>query len=94
MRALGCAFKRALPKVNAAARYSQGLKEIFGLATMAHRMGLMGTAFLLATSAAHAADSVSASSQNGYSRLSFAFAPSGHVTAVTDGSVLTLSFDR
>ena len=64
------------------------------MATMAHRMGLMGTAFLLATSAAHAADSVSASSQNGYSRLSFAFAPSGHVTAVTDGSVLTLSFDR
>lgn len=57
-------------------------------------MGLIGTAFLLAASAAHAADSVSASNQNGYSRLSFAFAPSGQVTAATDGSVLTLSFDR
>ena len=54
----------------------------------------MGAAFLLAASAAHAADSVSASSQNGYSRLSFAFAPAGHVTAASDGSVLTLSFDR
>ena len=54
----------------------------------------MGAAILLTASAAHAADSVSASSQNGYSRLNFAFAPSGHVTAASDGSVLTLSFDR
>jgi hypothetical protein len=43
---------------------------------------------------AYAADTVSASSQNGYSRLSFAFAPTGHVTAASDGSVLIFSFDR
>jgi hypothetical protein len=71
-----------------------GLKGIFGLARAAHRIGLIGAALLLATVAAHAADSVSASSQNGYSRLNFVFAPAGHVTAATDGSVLTLSFDR
>jgi hypothetical protein len=60
----------------------------------------MAAAFLLAASAAHAAgpvpagDKVSATSQEGYSRLSFYFAPAGHVTATTDGSVLILSFDR
>ncbi len=49
---------------------------------------------LLAAMPARAADTVSASNQNGYSRLSFSFAPTGHVTAASDGSVLTLSFDR
>ena len=43
---------------------------------------------------ARAADTVSASSQDGYSRLSFTFAPAGHVSATSTGSVLTLSFDR
>ena len=57
-------------------------------------MGLIGAAFLLALAPARAADSVSATSQNGYSRLSFDFSPEGHVTAADDGSVLTLSFDR
>jgi len=54
-------------------------------------------ALLLALAAARpaqAADSVSASSQNGFSRLSFAFEPAGHVKAAYDGSVLTLTFDR
>jgi hypothetical protein len=76
------------------------LEGNFGVATKAHRIGLMAAAFLLAASAAHAADpiqagdKVSASSQNGYSRLSFVFVPAGHVTAASDGSVLTLSFNR
>ena len=64
------------------------------MATKATSIGLIGTALLLAVLPAHAADTVSASSQNGYSRLSFAFAPAGHVVAASDGSVLTLSFDR
>ena len=67
------------------------------MATGKHSIGLIGTALLLALVAAlpaQAADTVSASSQNGYSRLSFAFNPAGHVTAASDGSVLTLSFDR
>jgi hypothetical protein len=69
------------------------------LATKAHRIGMTGAALLLAalaifTGQARAADTVSASSQNGYSRLSFSFAPTGHVTAASDGSVLILSFDR
>jgi len=70
------------------------LKGIFGLATRAHRIGLIGAALLLAAGQARAADTVSASSQNGYSRLNFNFAPAGTVKAVSDGSVLTLSFDR
>jgi hypothetical protein len=62
-------------------------------------MGLMGAALFAAAlplvcGPAYAADTVSASSQNGYSRLSFTFAPDGHVTATSDGSVLTFSFDR
>ena len=64
------------------------------MATRAFSIGLIGTALLLAPLAAHAADTVSASSPGGYSRLSFAFEPAGHVTAASDGSVLTLSFDR
>ena len=45
-------------------------------------------------STAQAADTVTASSQNSYSRLSSTtFAPAGHVTAA-NGGVLTLSFDR
>ena len=51
-------------------------------------------ALLLAALPAHAADTVTASNQNGYSRLNFNFAPQAHVTAAVAGSVLTLSFDR
>ncbi len=58
----------------------------------------MGAALLLApllcAAPAFAADTVSASNQNGYSRLNFEFAPAGKVTAASDGSVLTLTFDR
>jgi hypothetical protein len=51
-------------------------------------------ALLVAIPPARAADTVSASSQNGYSRLSFSFSPDGHVRAQSNGSVLTLIFDR
>jgi hypothetical protein len=67
------------------------------LATLRHSIGLIGAALLFASIAvwpAHAADQVSATSQGGYSRLSFIFSPAGHVTAASNGSVLTLSFDR
>jgi hypothetical protein len=67
------------------------------LAIGKHSIGLIGAALLLSFALVrpvHAADTVSASSQNGYSRLSFAFEPAGHITAANDGSVLTFSFDR
>ncbi len=67
------------------------------MAISRHTIGLIGAASLFASIAvwpAHAADQVSASSQNGYSRLNFTFSPAGHVTATSDGSVLILSFDR
>ena len=56
-------------------------------------LGMIAAA-LLAALPARAADTVNASSQNGFSRLNFAFAPAGTVKAASNGSVLTLSFDR
>lgn len=67
-----------------------GLKE---LATFTRVMSLTGLA-LLASLPARAADSVTAPPQSGFVRLAFDFAPAAKVTAVTQDSVLTLSFDR
>ena len=56
-------------------------------------MGLAAAA-LLAAAPARADDSVTASNQDGYSRLTFDFAPLAHVRASVEGGVLTLRFDR
>ena len=64
------------------------------MVSTARIIGLAGLVFAAALAPARAADSVSASDQDGYSRLSFTFAPAGHVTAAVNGSVLTLTFNR
>ncbi len=64
------------------------------MANKARIFGLTGLALAAALLPARAADTVSAANQSGYSRLSFAFAPTGHVQAAITGTVLTLSFDR
>jgi hypothetical protein len=43
---------------------------------------------------AHAGDSVTTSTANGFARLLFTLAPTAHVTANADGGVLTIGFDR
>ncbi len=56
-------------------------------------LGLAGLA-LLPSLPAHAADTVAAVPQSGFVRLNFSFAPAAHVTATTQGGILTLAFDR
>jgi hypothetical protein len=56
--------------------------------------GLAGLALAAGLMSAHAADSVTASNQDGYSRLSFTFAPAAHVKAEITGGVFVLTFDR
>ncbi|HWC61995.1 MAG TPA: hypothetical protein VG501_00125, partial [Rhizomicrobium sp.] len=63
-------------------------------AILARLIGAVIGAALLSAAPALAADTVSAVNQNGYSRLRFSFSPESHVTASSDGSVLTLAFDR
>ena len=63
------------------------------MATVPRMIGLTVLA-LLASGPVRAADSVSAVPETGFVRLSFDFAPSAHLTATTQGGVLTLSFDR
>jgi hypothetical protein len=57
---------------------------------------LVVAACLLASAGATpaAADTVSVSSDTGYARLLFSFAPMTHATATVNGGVLTLVFDR
>ena len=69
-------------------------KGFKGLAKAARIIATAGLAFASLLVPARAADSVSASDQDGYSRLSFTFAPAGHVTAKVTGGILTLTFDR
>ncbi len=64
------------------------------MATAARIMGLAGLALAASLLPARAADTVSASTQNGYSRLAFNFAPAAHVLAAATDGVLTISFDR
>jgi hypothetical protein len=67
-----------------------GLK---GLAFFPRIVGLTGLA-LLASLPARAADTVASEPQSGFVRLNFNFAPAAKISAATQGSVLTLTFDR
>ena len=69
-------------------------KGFKGLAKAARIIAMAGLAFASLVVPARAADSVSAADQDGYSRLSFTFAPAGHVAAKVTGGILTLTFDR
>ncbi len=58
------------------------------------RGGFALAAALCFAQAAHAADSVSTSTANGFARLLFTLTPTAHATASGDAGVVTISFDR
>ncbi len=69
-----------------------GLKGSEGLATVARILGLAGLALLSALPAR--ADSVASTPEDGFMPAGFYFTPAAHVSAASNGGVLTLTFDR